>query len=85
MLNGRSSQVLSVHRPRDLHPALAIVHRASGYSEYVLADTGQIVGSEDEGVVPLWQSLLGCSEKGVSDDSSLKGFWKGWEARMESG
>lgn len=54
----RNSQILSVHRPADLHPALAIVHRGSGFSEFVLAGTGQMVGLEDEGVVSLWQGLL---------------------------
>lgn len=79
------SQVVSVHLPSTLHPALAIVHRASGYSEYVLAETGQMVGTEDEGVVELWQGLLGCDYKGVRNTVKSSSFWEGWESRVKAG
>lgn len=74
--------MLSVHLPPDLHPALAIVHRVSGYSEYVLAETGQVVGTENEGVAELWQGLLGCSEKGSREAERSSSFWTGWELRL---
>lgn len=69
--------------PTNLHPALAIVHRSSGYSEFVLAETGQVVGMEDEGVVNLWQGLIGCNDKGAAESSGQAVFWKGWESRMK--
>jgi hypothetical protein len=81
--HGRSSQVLSVHRPANLHSSLAIVHRSSGYSEYVLTETGQVVGVEDEGVVSLYQGLVGCDYKGSEDSTGQAVFWKGWESRMK--
>lgn len=83
--DNRNSQILSVHRPANLHPALAIVHRGSGFSEFVLAETGQMVGLEDEGVVSLWQGLLGCNAKGQADDAGQVSFWKAWESRMKFG
>jgi hypothetical protein len=55
------------------------VHRHSGKSEYVLRETGQVVGDEDEGVVELWQGLMGCDYKGNEKDTL--DFWKGWEKR----
>lgn len=82
-LKPRSHQILSVHRPATLHPALAIVHRSSGYSEFVLAETGQVVGIEDEGVVSLYQGLIGCDAKGSADSTGQAAFWKGWESRMK--
>lgn len=52
----REQQVMSVHIPRSLyHPNLALVHRRSGITEYVLKDTGQVVGDENCGISPLWQ------------------------------
>ena len=78
----RSSQILSVHRPAGLHPNLAIVQRGSGFADFVLAETGQMVGLEDEGVVELWQGLLGCNAEGKPDESGQKAFWKGWESRL---
>jgi len=41
-----------------------------------------MVGIEDEGVVELWQGLLGCNAEGKPDESGQKAFWKGWESRM---
>lgn len=79
----RNSQILSVHRPANLHPDLAIVQRGSGFSEFVLVETGQMVGLEDEGVVSLWQGLLSCNAKGQPDESGQKAFWKQWESRMK--
>lgn len=80
-LNSRSHQVLSVHLPgAPTVPALAIVHRASGKSDWVLRETGHVVGHEDEGVAELWQGILGCDRRGeeVNEDD----FWRGWEARV---
>jgi hypothetical protein len=61
-------------------PALAIVHRASGKSEWVLRDTGHVVGDEDEGVTELWQGILGCDRHGA--EANVDEFWRGWEARV---
>ncbi|WWD20296.1 hypothetical protein CI109_104772 [Kwoniella shandongensis] len=73
---------MSIHiPPPPCHSALAIAHRGSGVSEYVLRETGQAVGSEDEGVVALWQGLLGCDEKGRDCEQALDEFWSGWEER----
>ncbi|OCF33545.1 hypothetical protein I316_04617 [Kwoniella heveanensis BCC8398] len=80
-----SSQVVTVHlstNGRPLHPALALVHRQSGFSDFVLKETGQIVGEEDAGVSELWQGLLGCDERGREDEDRSKDFWQGWEERL---
>ncbi|WWC95586.1 hypothetical protein V866_002451 [Kwoniella sp. B9012] len=78
-----SSQVLSVHVDKPpYHPALASVHRHSGITDFVLAETGQVVGNEDEGVSSLWQGFLGCDSNGNENRSNMAAFWKGWEMRM---
>ncbi|WVF68261.1 hypothetical protein IAT40_003026 [Kwoniella sp. CBS 6097] len=64
-----------------LHPALAIVHRQNGFSDYVLSETGQVVGEENAGVSELWQGLLGCDEKGRETSNRSMDFWRGWEER----
>lgn len=64
------------------HPSLAVVHRHAGRSEYVLKDTGHVVGDED-GVCELWQGILGCDYKGNEKDTL--NFWKGWEKRLRQG
>ncbi|BEI95085.1 hypothetical protein CcaverHIS631_0100340 [Cutaneotrichosporon cavernicola] len=76
-----SQQVLSVHLPgAPTAPALAIVHRASGKSDWVLRETGHVVGNEDEGVAELWQGILGCDRHGAEAD--VDGFWNGWQTRV---
>lgn len=71
---------MSVHIPFDsYHPNLALVHRQSGITEYVLKDTGQVVGDENYGISPLWQGLLGCNDRGDKDDERMEEFWKDWE------
>lgn len=67
--------------PPPSHPALAIVHRASGKSDFVLSDTGHVVGDEDAGVAELWQGILGCDYKG-HEVKHVSAFWAGWEDRM---
>jgi hypothetical protein len=42
-----------------------------------------MVGLEDEGVVSLWQGLLGCDAKGKATESGHAEFWKRWESRMK--
>lgn len=80
----RSHHVLSVHLPPPpFSPALAVVHRGSGKSDYVLRDTGHVVGDEDGGVTPLWQGLLGVDYKGV-EVADVMGFWQGWERRLQA-
>ena len=75
--NGRLSDshhhVESIHfRAPDkkaFHPAVATVQTpARGY--YILKDNGMLIGTEEDGVNPLWQVLLGCDEKGLPCDSS---------------
>lgn len=79
----REQQVMSVHIPLDsYHPNLALVHRRSGITEYVLKDTGQVVGDENCGISPLWQGLLGCNDRGDKDDERMEEFWKDWETRL---
>lgn len=79
----QEQQVMSVHIPFDsYHPNLALVHRQSGITEYVLKDTGQVVGDESCGISPLWQGLLGCNDRGDKDDERMEEFWKGWETRL---
>jgi len=46
----------------------------------MLRETGHVVGDED-GVVELWQGLLGCDYRGHEKDSL--DFWKGWEKRLK--
>nr|XP_018260299.1 uncharacterized protein I303_07217 [Kwoniella dejecticola CBS 10117]OBR82457.1 hypothetical protein I303_07217 [Kwoniella dejecticola CBS 10117] len=64
------------------HPALALVHRQSGFTDHVLAETRQVVGDEDSGVAELWQGLLGCDDKGNVDGSRTEAFWYKWEDRL---
>lgn len=79
--DSRPLQVLSVHiPPHPGHPAIAIAHRACGRSDYVLRDTGQVIGDEDYGVAELWQGILGCDAKGKEADRS--GFWEDWGERV---
>ncbi|WVW86921.1 hypothetical protein I302_108976 [Kwoniella bestiolae CBS 10118] len=54
----------------------------NGITDYVIAETGQVVGNEDGGVSELWQGLLGCDANGNEDRSNMKAFWNGWERRM---
>lgn len=75
-LSFRSHQILSVHLT--CHPSVGIVQRHAGYSEYVLRETGQVIGNED-GIVPLWQAMLGCGEHGQA--RAVDAFWEGWEKR----
>nr|XP_019003539.1 uncharacterized protein I203_03682 [Kwoniella mangroviensis CBS 8507]OCF67000.1 hypothetical protein I203_03682 [Kwoniella mangroviensis CBS 8507] len=78
-----SSQILSVHVDKPpYHPALASVHRHGGITDFVLSETGQVVGNEDEGVSSLWQGFLGCDSNGNENRSNMAAFWKGWEMRM---
>ena len=36
--------------------------------EYILRETGQIVGAGEEGVGEVWREVLGCDERGVEVD-----------------
>ena len=75
----RSHQLLSLHPTP--HPAVIVTYLRHG-SFYVLKDTGQQIGDEEgNGIVELWQGILGCDHKGRSDDEIAKGFWEGWEER----
>ncbi|WOO81416.1 uncharacterized protein LOC62_03G004940 [Vanrija pseudolonga] len=74
-------QILSVHLPPPpCHPAIAIAHRSSGRSDYVLRETGQVIGDEDCGVAELWQGILGCDYKGAEKD--VGDFWENWQDRI---
>ncbi|CAK9783965.1 unnamed protein product [Cutaneotrichosporon oleaginosum] len=76
-----SHQVLSVHLPpAPTIPALAVVHRGSGKSDWVLRDTGHVVGDEDVGISELWQGILGCDRHGA--ETNVDDFWRGWEGRV---
>lgn len=46
-----------------LHSAIAMVTTAER-SYYVLKMTGQILGSEEEGVGEIWQKMVGCKRDG---------------------
>lgn len=46
-----------------LHPALAVV-QTPGREYYILKDNGMQVGCEEDGVAPVWMSLLGCNSLG---------------------
>lgn len=79
-----SEQVDSVHfPPAPTHDAVAYVHRSSGHTDIVLRETGQVIGEEDGGVVPLWQGLLGCDERGRRDPKICVDFFAGWEERLQ--
>ncbi|CAE6466382.1 unnamed protein product [Rhizoctonia solani] len=56
--------VESVHIPSSLHPALAVVVTAPGREYFVLRDTGTPIGTNDQGLEPLWQRLIGCDAWG---------------------
>jgi hypothetical protein len=50
---------------RPFHPAVATVQTLAR-EYYILKDNGMLVGTEEEGISPLWQALLGCDEKGLT-------------------
>lgn len=50
------------------HPAVAVVQTLAR-EYYILKDNGMLVGTEEDGVNPLWQVLLGCDEKGLPCDT----------------
>lgn len=54
--------VESIYIPLTLCPDLAIIHTTSG-TAIVLRETGQLVGSEDEGVMEVWKDLLDCDDQ----------------------
>lgn len=47
-----------------LHPALAVV-QTPGREYFILKDNGMEVGSEEDGVAPLWMEILSCDNKGL--------------------
>jgi len=47
------------------HPAVASV-QTQAREVFLLRDTGQEIGTEEEGIGPVWMDLLGCSEGGMS-------------------
>jgi hypothetical protein len=57
---------------------VGIIQRHAGHAEYILRETGQIIGDED-GIVPFWQGILACDSKGNRRDHPS--FWQGWEKR----
>lgn len=63
----RHHHVESVHfttsAGKALHPALAVV-QTPGREYYILKDNGMQVGCEEDGVAPVWMSLLGCNSLG---------------------
>lgn len=72
--------------PPPAHPAIAVVHRACGRSDFVLRDTGHVIGDEDNGVAPVWQGILGCDGKGnEAIEGDVRAFWEGWEERVWQG
>lgn len=65
-----------------LHPALAIV-QTPGREYYILKDNGMQIGCEEDGVVEVWQRIVGCDVRGVKtvegermDLSKLKEVWR---------
>lgn len=69
-----------------LHPSIAIVSRRSG-EDYILRDTGQVIGNEDQGIVELYRHLLGCDSRGVSlstgqAEEMAMAFWEGFKERL---
>ena len=63
----RHHHVESVHFTtsggKALHPALAVV-QTPGREYYILKDNGMQVGCEEDGVAPVWMSVLGCNSLG---------------------
>jgi len=54
---------------KTFHPAVATVQTLAR-EYYILKDNGMLIGTEEDGVNPLWQVLLECDEKGLPCDSS---------------
>lgn len=77
LMNSRLSSshhhVESVHfqtpDKKAFHPAVATVQTLAR-EYYLLKDNGMLIGTEEDGVNPLWQALLVCDEKGLPCDSS---------------
>ena len=51
------------------HPGVATVQTLAR-EYYILKDNGMLIGTEEDGVNPLWQILLDCDGKGLSYDNS---------------
>ncbi|RXW24494.1 hypothetical protein EST38_g1348 [Candolleomyces aberdarensis] len=47
------------------HPAIAGV-QTPGREYFVLRDNGMQIGCEEDGIPPVWMSILGCDERGVA-------------------
>jgi hypothetical protein len=52
---------------KHFHPAVASV-QTPAREYFILKDNGMLIGTEEDGVNRLWQTLLGCDEKGHSRD-----------------
>jgi hypothetical protein len=68
-----------------LHPSLAIVARRC-VEDIVIRYTGQIVGSVEEGVAELYQSVFGCDHRGLAlgtkdAEEATSQFWTGLRDR----
>lgn len=72
-LSSSHHHVESVHfqtsDKKAFHPAVATVQTLAR-EYYILKDNGMLIGTEEDGVNPLWQVLLECDEKGLPSDSS---------------
>lgn len=49
---------------KPFHPAVATVQTLAR-EYYILKDNGMLIGTEEDGVNPVWQGLLKCDEKGL--------------------
>ncbi|KAF9644539.1 hypothetical protein BDM02DRAFT_3078011, partial [Thelephora ganbajun] len=49
---------------KEFHPAVATVQTLAR-EYYILKENGMLIGTEEDGVNPVWQALLECDEKGL--------------------
>ncbi|KAA1469769.1 hypothetical protein DENSPDRAFT_773681, partial [Dentipellis sp. KUC8613] len=48
-----------------LHPAIAVIHTLAR-EYFVLKDNGMQIGCEEDGIVDVWQGILGCDQSGMA-------------------
>lgn len=62
--SARHHHVEGVYIPTTFHPSIASV-QTTHREYYVLRETGQQIGTEEEGVSEIWQEILKCNANGT--------------------
>ncbi|ORY77056.1 hypothetical protein BCR37DRAFT_395137 [Protomyces lactucae-debilis] len=63
--------VMHVDMPPGSRNGSCLVTAVEGYTYFVLADTGRIIGDTEFGIPDFWQSVLACDGRGLAVDLSM--------------